>query len=66
MVTASHAQLMIPLLTYLRISYFDGIVAAHAVVRTLQPFATQSPFGGMVGIYTLKEATNTLGISLGT
>ncbi|HXC65854.1 MAG TPA: hypothetical protein VN638_00460 [Nitrospiraceae bacterium] len=64
MVTASHAPLMIYLLTHQDL-YFDGIVAAHALVHT-PALCYQSPFGRMVGIYTPNVVANTLGISLGT
>ena len=47
---------MIYLLTHQDL-HFDGIVAAHALVRTLQPFAPIT-FGRMVGIYTLNVAAN--------
>ena len=57
--------LVIPLLTFLRLSHLDGIVAAHAIVRIHKPLAADSPFGSMGGIYTLRGTTNILGISLG-
>jgi len=44
----------------------DDDVATHAIVRTLQPLATDSPLRSRPGIYTLRETINTLGISLGT
>jgi hypothetical protein len=44
----------------------DDDVAMHAIVRTLQPLATDSPLRSRPGIYTLRETINTLGISLGT
>jgi hypothetical protein len=42
MVTASLAQLMIPLLTRLGLIPLDDVVATHAIVRTLQPLAVYS------------------------
>ena len=36
--------LVIPLLTRLRLSHLDGIVAAHAIVRIHKPLAADSPY----------------------
>lgn len=57
--------LVILLPTRLWLSHLDGIVAAHAIVRIHKPLAADSPFGLMGRIYTLRETTNILGISLG-
>ena len=65
-VTASHPLLVTPLLTRLRLSHFDDVVATHAIVHTLQPLATDSPLRSRPGIYTLRGTINKLGISLET
>jgi len=57
---------MTPLLLRLELSHLDDFVAAHAIVRTLQPLVTDSPLRSRPGIYTLGGTINTLGISLGT
>ncbi|MEI8014372.1 MAG: hypothetical protein WCH20_05995 [Nitrospira sp.] len=41
--------LVIPLLTRLRLSHLDGIVAAHAIVRIHKPFAADSLSDQWVG-----------------
>ena len=65
-VTASHALLVISLLTGLRHSHLDHVVATHAIVHILQPLAVHSPLRSRRGIYTLRETIHAIGISLGT